>query len=99
MLTLTVNKTLVNDVIEERSIGGVDFALLRTPAGYMVEETIMGDVYQDESYDSEAEARFAFEVKTGMQVAQAQDYGADYDGGYGAGAPIGYYESTRPWEY
>lgn len=84
------------EVIEERSIGGVDYALKRIHDNYIIEETIIGAVFQsDPPYESLTEARFAFEAMTGQAVAQSQDYAGDDD----HGEPIGYREGTQPYLY
>lgn len=92
----TAGADLPEEVIEERWIGGVQFVLRRVLDSYVIEENVLGDSYVTEPpYKSLTEARFAFEIATGQQVAKSQDYGADY----GDGEAIGYAESTRPWEF
>ena len=88
------------EIIEERTIGGVDYTLKRLHDTYIVEETIIGAVFSsDPPYDSLTEARFAFEYLTGQAVAQAQDFGRIVQGRYDNDTPVGYDESTQPYLY
>lgn len=85
---------LVDVIIEERTIGGIDYTLKRTAAGhFVIEETIIEATFESDPYESEVEVRFAFEVITGHAVADSQDYGESG----GDAEPIGYYESRTPF--
>lgn len=82
------------EIIDERTVGGVTFTLRRVVDIFFIEENCLGDSYTSEPpYKSLTEACFAFEVLIGREVARSQDYGPEPE----REEPIGYYESRAPY--